>query len=76
MPTCLDVPKLRSIAAAHGDQTRYAIYRRTGLAESTVHRMIAGQTEPTLPTLRRIASAYGVSVTDLLVSDDVMSEAA
>lgn len=76
MPTCLNVPKLLRIAAEHGDQTRYAIYRRTGLAESTVHRMIAGKTEPTLPTLRRLAAAYGVTVPDLLAPDDVMSEAA
>lgn len=75
MPTCLDVPKLRRIAAEHGDQTRYAIYRRTGLAESTVHRMIAGQTEPTLSTLRRIASAYGVSIADLLVPADAQEAA-
>ena len=75
MSTCLDVAELRRIAAQHGDQTRYAIHRRTGLPQSTIYRTFAASTEPSMATLRRIASAYGVPLTALL-TDAAVGEAA
>lgn len=69
MRTGLSVPALLRIAATRGDRTRYAIAKRCGLAQSTVLRLFAGQSAPTMTTLNRIATTYDVSVTDLLTDD-------
>ncbi|MEU1815218.1 helix-turn-helix transcriptional regulator [Streptomyces roseifaciens] len=53
-------------AAAAGDHTNYAIAQRTGLRESTISRLIAGRTTPSLPTLGAIATAYGTTLDDLV----------
>lgn len=71
----LDVPVLRRIAAQHGDRTGYAIARRTGLPESTVHRTLHMQTAPGLPTISRMAAAYGVTVAELLTSTEEVAAA-
>ena len=58
----LDIPKLLDIAAARGDETRADIWRRTGIAESSVYRILAGQQQPDLNSAMRIAEAYNVDL--------------
>ncbi|MCX4550532.1 MULTISPECIES: helix-turn-helix transcriptional regulator [unclassified Streptomyces] len=57
---------LAAKAAAASDMTHYAIARRTGVVESTISRLIAGRTMPSLPTLGAIAAAYGTTLDDLV----------
>lgn len=79
----LRVDRLTKAAATHGDRTRYAISRRTGLAQSTLWRLFHGVSTPSMPTLLRLSKAYGVDVADLvdaehtdLVSSDAAKESA
>jgi hypothetical protein len=58
----LDVPKLLEAAAAHGDRNGAAIYRRTGIAESSVYRILNGETQPDLNSAMRLAEAYDVDL--------------
>jgi DNA-binding phage protein len=58
----LDVPKLLDIAATHGDRNGAAIYRRTGIAESSVYRILAGQQQPDLNSAMRLAEAYDIDL--------------
>ncbi|MEU6929037.1 helix-turn-helix transcriptional regulator [Streptomyces sp. NPDC046374] len=53
-------------AQAAGDTTNFLIAVRTGLRESTISRLMAGLTMPTVPTLGAIASAYGMTLDDLV----------
>lgn len=53
-------------AEAAGDRTHYAIAERTGVRESTISRIIAARTIPTLPTLVAMAIAYGTTLDDLV----------
>lgn len=62
----LRIKTLLEIAAEHGDTNRAAIHRRTGIAESSVHRILSGQSQPDLNSALRIAEAYGVQVEDLM----------
>ncbi|WP_328721787.1 helix-turn-helix transcriptional regulator [Streptomyces sp. NBC_00247] len=62
----LRIDKLRQIAAEHGDTTKHAIHRRTGIAESSCHRILNGQSQPDLNSALRLAAAYGVSVEELM----------
>lgn len=57
---------LTARAEAMGDTTHYSIAVRTGVRESTISRLMAGRTTPTLPTLGAIASAYGTTLDDLV----------
>lgn len=76
MCTGLDVPALLQIAASRGDHTRYAIAKRSGVSQQTVMRLVAGKTAPSMSTLYRLASAYGVAVAALLIRTEQQSEAA
>jgi DNA-binding phage protein len=58
----LDVPKLLEAAAAHGDRNGAAIYRRTGIAESSVYRILNGETQPDLNSAMRLAEAYDIDL--------------
>lgn len=69
MPTYLNVAALRSAAAFHGDDTPYAIARRSGLSLSTAYRTMTGETSPGVITLTRLAEAYGLALSDLIVPD-------
>lgn len=51
-----------------GDLSRNALARRSGVAESTIIR-IEGGADPSVSTLRRLATALGVSVVELLGSE-------
>lgn len=70
MPTyrlCSD--RLREAAAAKGDDSSYAIAKRTGLAESTLSRLRRGKSQPTTGSLLILAAAYGLTVDDLVEYD-------
>jgi transcriptional regulator with XRE-family HTH domain len=58
----LDIPKLVEAAKAHGDDTGAKIYRRTGIAESSVYRILNGETQPDLNSAMRLAEAYDVDL--------------
>lgn len=62
----LRIDKLRETTATLGDTTGYAIAQRTGIAESSVYRFLAGAAQPDLNSMLRISAAYGVSVEDLM----------
>lgn len=58
----LDIPKVLEAAARHGDNTRADIYRRTGITESSVYRILNGETQPDLNSAMRIAEAYDLDL--------------
>ncbi|WP_225840254.1 helix-turn-helix transcriptional regulator [Streptomyces sp. NK08204] len=58
----LDVAKLLKATAARGDKTGAAIYRRTGIAESSVYRILNGETQPDLNSAMRLAEAYDLDL--------------
>lgn len=58
----LDIPKLVEAAKAHGDDTGAKIFRRTGIAESSVYRILNGETQPDLNSAMRLAEAYDVDL--------------
>ena len=65
----LRVERLRSAAAAKGDHTSYAIWKRTGVAQSTLSRLHRGIAKPAADTLLTLASAYELSVDELIDRD-------
>lgn len=58
----LDTAKILEVAAQHGDKTRADIYRRTGITESSVYRILNGETQPDLNSAMRLAEAYDVDL--------------
>lgn len=58
----LDISKLLEAAKAHGDTTNAAIYRRTGIAESSVSRYLRGEAQPDLNCAMRLAEAYDIDL--------------
>lgn len=70
----LRINKLWEIAAEHGDTTRVAIHRRTGIAESSVYRYVSGESQPDLNSALRLAATYGVHVEDLMEPTGVAAE--
>jgi transcriptional regulator with XRE-family HTH domain len=58
----LNVARLREIAAEHGDHTKYAIARRTGVNVSSAYRILDGQTQPDLISALRLAEAYDFDI--------------
>ncbi|WTW95468.1 helix-turn-helix domain-containing protein [Streptomycetaceae bacterium NBC_01309] len=60
------VDALAEKARAEGDTTMYAIAQRAGVRESTISRLFAGLTMPSLPTLGAVAVAYDMSLDDLV----------
>lgn len=69
MPIRIDEPKVRALAAQAGDESQYAIARRTGLNEATVSRALNGLSSPRYKTLLTIARSYGVTVEDITDND-------
>lgn len=57
---------LTTKAKAAGDTTLSLIAQRTGVQESTISRLLAGRTTPTVATLAAIADAYGTTLDDLV----------
>ena len=58
----LDVAKLLEATAAHGDTTQAAIRRRTGIAESSVSRILRGEAQPDLNSAMRLAESYDIDL--------------
>ncbi|MFC9604626.1 helix-turn-helix domain-containing protein [Streptomyces niveus] len=61
---------LRACANKAGDETAGAIARKTGVRQSTVSRLLAGSTTPSLPTLIAMRAAYSISLDDLVNSGE------
>lgn len=62
----LNTAALRAAADRAGDDNSTAISRRTGVCESSLSRLIRGQSTPALATLLRLRSAYKVTLDDLI----------
>ncbi len=58
----LDVPKLLEAVRAHGDTRNAAIARRTGIAESSVSRILRGEAQPDLNSAMRFAEQYDLDL--------------
>jgi transcriptional regulator with XRE-family HTH domain len=58
----LDVPKLLEAAKRHGDKHNAAIARRTGIAESSVSRILRGEAQPDLNSAMRFAEQYDLDL--------------
>lgn len=58
--------RLREVAAEHGDNSGYAICRRTGLAQSTLSRLRRGLSRPSMQSLQKLADTYGVPFAELI----------
>ncbi|MFH9248179.1 helix-turn-helix domain-containing protein [Streptomyces lydicus] len=67
----LCINKLRTVAAAAGDRTPYAIARSTGIATSSAYRILSGETQPDLISMLRISETYGVPVESLMKRTDL-----
>jgi DNA-binding phage protein len=65
---CVDT--LRKVASTKGDTSGYAIHKRTGVAESSVYRILKQEAQPDLNSILRFARAYGVSVEHLMTETD------
>lgn len=62
----LRIDKLLEATATLGDTTGYAIAQRTGIAESSVYRFLAGAAQPDLNSMLRIHFSYGALIEDLM----------
>jgi transcriptional regulator with XRE-family HTH domain len=58
----LDVPKLLEATKARGDFHNAAIARRTGIAESSVSRILRGEAQPDLNSAMRFAEHYNLDL--------------
>lgn len=58
----LDVSKLLEAAARKGDTRNAEISRRTGIAESSVSRIIRGEAQPDLNSAMRFAEQYDIDL--------------
>jgi transcriptional regulator with XRE-family HTH domain len=65
----LRTERLRSAAAAKGDLTSYAIWKRTGVAQSTLSRICRGIAKPAAETLLVLSNTYGLSIDELIDRD-------
>lgn len=64
----LRTDRLRAIARQKGDISGYAIAQRTGLAESTISRLLRGRTQPGAKALMRFCDAYDTDADELMES--------
>lgn len=62
----LDIAKVLEVAEHHGDKTRADIYRRTGITESSVYRILNGETQPDLNSAMRLAESYDIDLRDVI----------
>lgn len=58
----LDVPELLKAIKARGDNHNAAIARRTGIAESSVSRILRGEAQPDLNSAMRLAEQYDLDL--------------
>lgn len=62
----LNVGKLLEITEARGDGSGYKISRRTGIAESSVYRILSGEAQPDLNSAMRLVEAYDLDIRKLM----------
>lgn len=62
----LDVAKLLEVTRAFGDTNGAKIYRRTGIAESSVSRILRGEAQPDLNSAMRFAETYDIDLRDVI----------
>ncbi|MBQ1122585.1 helix-turn-helix domain-containing protein [Streptomyces sp. B15] len=62
----LRVRTLLSAAEKLGDTTGYAIAQRSGVPESSVSRIVRGQSQPGVISLLRLCRTYGLDIDDLI----------
>ena len=62
----LDVAKLLEATARVGDTRGVQIYRRTGIAESSVSRILRGEAQPDLNSAMRLAETYDIDLRDVI----------
>jgi transcriptional regulator with XRE-family HTH domain len=62
----LDVSKLLEATKTRGDTSNAAIYRRTGIAESSVSRILRGEAQPDLNSAMRLAEAYDIDLRQVI----------
>jgi transcriptional regulator with XRE-family HTH domain len=55
-----------TIKLLRGDRPQEDVAHAAGISTSTLSRIERGLHQPSLPTLRKIAAALGVSLTDLI----------
>ncbi|MFJ6540588.1 helix-turn-helix domain-containing protein [Streptomyces sp. NPDC091385] len=65
----LNMSWLKRKARSQGDSTVEDIARRTGIHKATLHRLAAGDGEPSLRTVWKLREVYGGRV-ESLISDD------
>jgi DNA-binding phage protein len=70
----LNVAELLKRTATRGDTTGYKIHRRTGIAESSVYRILAGEAQPDLNSAMRLSEAYDLDIREVM--ERVVVEAA
>jgi transcriptional regulator with XRE-family HTH domain len=61
--------RLHEAAAARGDHSNYAIAKRTGLNQTTLSRICRGIVKPAAQTLLTLATAYELSIDELIDRD-------
>jgi len=61
-------PRLRASRRAQG-HTLKTLAHKTGFTEAYLSQVETGRASPTLASLKRIASAYGLSMVELLIDD-------
>ncbi|MFD9903847.1 helix-turn-helix domain-containing protein [Streptomyces sp. NPDC059063] len=71
----LDTERLREEARKAGHWTHGEIAEHAGVDRSAVTRLLGGQL-PTVPTLCRLARAYGIPLDDFVLGPDVPAGAA
>ncbi|GHA93965.1 helix-turn-helix domain-containing protein [Streptomyces chryseus] len=59
---------LNAKAEEAGDHTSLAIATRAGVRNSTITRLLAGETTPSIATLVRLRDAYGLDTLDELLA--------
>ncbi|MEI5100369.1 helix-turn-helix transcriptional regulator [Streptomyces sp. PmtG] len=62
----LDVAKLLEVIARVGDTKGASISRDTGIAESSVSRILRGEAQPDLNSAMRLAETYGFDLRDVI----------
>ncbi|MGW7495418.1 helix-turn-helix domain-containing protein [Streptomyces luteogriseus] len=62
----LNVAELLKHTATRGDKTGYKIHRRTGIAQSAVYRILAGEAQPDLNSAMRLSEAYDLDIREVM----------
>jgi transcriptional regulator with XRE-family HTH domain len=62
----LSTDKLLAAAKEKGDETGYAIAKRTGIDQSAISRILRGRFQPDLNSALRMAHAYDTTVEALM----------